>query len=103
MIQRYQRRGQKRYRQVTTAWDLQVFWTVEKVNHGGRVIWQEKAKDPVMLCTNLPWAEFDTATVLDGYRLRWQVELLFKETGAPAVRTAEFGKFFTDFYKHAIA
>jgi hypothetical protein len=31
------------------------------------------------------------------------VELLFKETGAPAVRTAEFGKFFTDFYKHAIA
>ena len=32
----------------------------------------------VLLITNLPIAEFDTLTVLSFYRIRWQIELLFK-------------------------
>ncbi len=31
------------------------------------------------LMTNLPRAEFATADILQGYRLRWQIELYFKE------------------------
>lgn len=43
------------------------------------VTWDSEAKIPRYLLTNLPREEFTLAQVCDAYRLRWQVELLFKE------------------------
>jgi len=43
------------------------------------VTWDKKNKTARYLLTNLPRAEFSLEAVCDAYRLRWQVELLFKE------------------------
>lgn len=61
--------------------DLDVQWTV-----GGEVLplrlvlsWNRKTKEHMLLATNLPRAAFDLEAVRALYRLRWQIELLFKE------------------------
>ena len=41
--------------------------------------WNAKNKRPRYLVTNLPRAEFTLEQIGDAYRLRWQVELMFKE------------------------
>ena len=41
--------------------------------------WNPDKGEHLLLVTNLQREPFDTATVLTLYRLRWQVELLFKE------------------------
>ena len=50
---------------------------------GGRfriiVSWNKKQKKYRFLITNLPRVDFSTAAILTTYRLRWQIELLFKE------------------------
>ncbi len=43
------------------------------------VTWNRKENRPRYLVTNLPRTEFSLEQVCDAYRLRWQVELLFKE------------------------
>jgi len=43
------------------------------------VTWDPKNKRPRYLVTNLPRAQFTLEQICDAYRLRWQVELLFKE------------------------
>ncbi len=42
-------------------------------------IWNPSRKEHMVLATNLPADEFDVAAVRRLYRLRWQIELLFKE------------------------
>lgn len=61
--------------------DFDVRW-----ERGGKVvvmrmvaIWNPETKDHMLLATNLPRAECDAGSVRTLYRLRWQVELLFKE------------------------
>lgn len=60
------------------ALDLDVAWEGELE---ARVIvtWNAKNKRPRYLVTNLPRAEFTLEQIGDAYRLRWQVELMFKE------------------------
>ena len=60
------------------ALDLDVAWEGELE---ARVIvtWDAKNKRPRYLVTNLPRAEFTLEQIGDAYRLRWQVELMFKE------------------------
>ncbi|WP_158527416.1 transposase [Pelagibaculum spongiae] len=41
--------------------------------------WNKKRKRFESLATNLPQATFSTEDVQQGYKLRWQIELLFKE------------------------
>ncbi len=41
--------------------------------------WNEEEQRHTWLITNLPRDAFNVADVSDGYRLRWQIELLFKE------------------------
>ena len=43
------------------------------------VTWNETEERPRYLVTNLPRADFSLEQVCDAYRLRWQVELMFKE------------------------
>lgn len=43
------------------------------------VSWDEKDKRPRYLVTNLPREQFSHEHVCDAYRLRWQIELMFKE------------------------
>jgi hypothetical protein len=43
------------------------------------LFWVAKAKKHVILYTNLPAADFPASVVATAYRLRWQVELFFKE------------------------
>lgn len=61
--------------------DLDVCW-----ERGDRVIalrllalWNPTTREHIFLATSLPREEFDPDTVAILYRLRWQVELLFKE------------------------
>lgn len=60
------------------ALDLDVLWAGE-LEARLIVTWDAKHKRPRYLVTNLPRAEFTLAQVCDAYRLRWQVELMFKE------------------------
>jgi hypothetical protein len=62
--------------------DLDGFWT----RKGGRrvalrvlLLWDPKAKRHMVLVTNLPREDFDAKLVHTLYRIRWQVELMFKE------------------------
>ena len=43
------------------------------------VTWNPETKAYQYLVTNLPREEFSISDIIDGYRLRWQIELLFKE------------------------
>lgn len=61
--------------------DLDVEW----MRHGQALalrlvlIWNEQTRDHMMLVTDLPRREFRAKSIRCLYRLRWQVELLFKE------------------------
>ena len=63
------------------ATDLDVEWPDKAGAICSRMIvsWNPEAKTYQYLMTNLPRDEFSVAQVLDAYRLRWQIELLFKE------------------------
>ncbi len=58
--------------------DLKVQWGRTLT---ARVIasWDHKNNRPRFLVTNLAQCEFSAQQVMDAYRLRWQVELMFKE------------------------
>ena len=60
------------------ALDLDVAWEGELE---ARVIvtWDAKNKRPRYLVSNLPRPKFTLEQICDAYRLRWQVELMFKE------------------------
>jgi hypothetical protein len=64
------------------ATDLRVSWRLR----GGKVLecrliatWNPRTNEFQYLVTNLPQASYTPAQVSTAYRLRWQVELLFKE------------------------
>ncbi len=60
------------------ALDLEVVWEGE-LEARLIVTWDAKNKRPRYLVTHLPRADFTLEQVGDAYRLRWQVELMFKE------------------------
>jgi hypothetical protein len=60
------------------ALDLEVVWE-EELEARLIVTWDAKNKRPRYLVTSLPRADFTLEQVCDAYRLRWQVELMFKE------------------------
>ena len=61
--------------------DLMVRWQIGRESSCCRVVscWNVMTRQFVHLATNLPSARYDAATVSQVYRLRWQIELLFKE------------------------
>lgn len=60
--------------------DLEVSWDgADKLDARLIVTWDEQNKRLRYLVTNLPREDFSIEQVGDAYRLRWQVELLFKE------------------------
>jgi hypothetical protein len=61
--------------------DLMVRWQLGSESFCCRVgsYWNAKTRQFVHLATNLPSARYDAAAVSQVYRLRWQIELLFKE------------------------
>lgn len=62
------------------AVDLEVSWSgTDKLDARLIVTWDKKNKRLRYLVTNLPREDFSLEQVGDAYRLRWQVELLFKE------------------------
>lgn len=63
------------------AYDFDVVFRDDKSNTKHRLIvkWNKQQKEFVNLITNLPRERYTSERVMDVYRLRWQVELLFKE------------------------
>lgn len=61
--------------------DLDVLWQEKKYALDARLIvtWNEKEKRPRYLVTNFARYAFSVEHVCDAYRLRWQIELMFKE------------------------
>jgi len=61
--------------------DLDVNWEDKTYHLNTRLVitWNREKKRPRYLVTNLPRNAFSIEQVCDGYRLRWQVELMFKE------------------------
>ena len=61
--------------------NLMVRWQLGRESLCCRVVsyWNAKSRQFVRLATNLPLARYDAAAVSQVYRLRWQIELLFKE------------------------
>lgn len=61
--------------------DLDVCWEEKTYTLDARLVatWNDEEDRPRYLVTNLPREEFSVEQVCDAYRLRWQVELLFKE------------------------
>jgi len=61
--------------------ELEVEWLIESEPFRGRLIvsWNPETKSFVYLLTNLPHTRYPINTICLGYKLRWQVELLFKE------------------------
>lgn len=60
--------------------DLDVVWPQDKHRvHRLIVRWNGQQGKWVFIVTNLDRAEFSFSDVLQAYRLRWQIELLFKE------------------------
>lgn len=63
-------------------WDLDAeFILAEGVRYPARLIlrWNPKTKAWIRLVCNVPRLEMSASNILSAYRLRWQVELLFKE------------------------
>ena len=58
-----------------------VRWQLGRQSLCCRVVcyWNAQSRQFVYLATNLSAARYDAATVSQVYRLRWQIELLFKE------------------------
>lgn len=64
------------------ALDLDVTWSLsKKKTFSARLIvtWDKENHCPRYLVTSLDRESFSVMQVIDGYRLRWQIELLFKE------------------------
>ena len=61
--------------------DLLVSWPLSEGTLDARLImtWDEENNCPRYLVTSLSRKLFSLMQVIDGYRLRWQIELLFKE------------------------
>ena len=61
--------------------DLMVCWSVGRERLCCRLVsyWNAKARQFVHLATNLPVERYDAEAVSQVYRLRWQIEILFKE------------------------
>ena len=61
--------------------ELDVEWLIEHQPFRLRLIasWNKETQAFVYLLTNLPQARYDMHTICLGYKLRWQVELVFKE------------------------
>ncbi len=61
--------------------ELEVEWMIDHQPFRCRLItsWNPETKSFVYLLTNLPRARYTISHVCLGYKLRWQVELLFKE------------------------
>ncbi len=61
--------------------DLDATWRINKQEVTFRLIlwWNKEEKRYSYLITNLPREQFSTEDVSQAYRLRWQVELMFKE------------------------
>lgn len=65
----------------TKAMDMDVQWQDKTRVISCRMIvsWNPQTKTYCYLLTNLPRDDFSVQQVMDAYRLRWQIELLFKE------------------------
>ncbi len=61
--------------------DMDVEWRLKDGAFRSRLIvsWNSETKEYQYLLTNLSRAEFSIGHIVDGYRLRWQIELMFKE------------------------
>jgi hypothetical protein len=61
--------------------DMDVSWEIPGGTLESRLLvtWNETEERPRYLATNLPRDVFSLEQVCDAYRLRWQVELMFKE------------------------
>jgi hypothetical protein len=61
--------------------ELEVEWLIKHAPFRLRLIvsWNPETKSFVYLLTNLPPTKYPINTICLGYKLRWQVELLFKE------------------------
>ena len=61
--------------------DLLVEWGPKKAPFRCRLVmtWNPKHHQFQYLATNLPIESYDASFIQEGYRLRWQIELLFKE------------------------
>ena len=59
--------------------DLLVRWKKNDPPFRLLLLWNRRRKEHLALVTNLPSEAFTCASVRDLYRLRWQIELLFKE------------------------
>ena len=61
--------------------DLDVCWQIKGEPFTSRLVvsWNPETKSYQYLLTNLPREQFSIDHVIDGYTLRWQIELLFKE------------------------
>ena len=61
--------------------ELDVEWLIDHQPFRLRLIasWNKETQAFVYLLTNLPHARYDIHTICLGYKLRWQVELVFKE------------------------
>lgn len=61
--------------------DMEVEWETAESEACCRlvVVWSPKHKVFNYFVTNLPFERYSAQDVLTGYRLRWQIELLFKE------------------------
>jgi hypothetical protein len=61
--------------------ELDVEWLIDHQSFRLRLIasWNKETQSFVYLLTNLPQARYDIHTICLGYKLRWQVELVFKE------------------------
>ncbi len=61
--------------------DMDVEWPLKGGPFRCRLIvsWNPETKEYQYLLTNLSRAEFSIDDIVDGYRLRWQIELMFKE------------------------
>jgi len=75
------------FQAILTTWpkqqrgELDVEWLIEHQPFRLRLIasWNKETQALVYLFTNLPQARYDMHTICVGYKLRWQVELVFKE------------------------
>ena len=59
--------------------DLLVRWKPDDPPFRLLLLWNRRRKEHMALVTNLPSEAFTLTSVRDLYRLRWQIELLFKE------------------------
>lgn len=61
--------------------ELVARWKINKVDTSFRLIfkWCSKEKRYSLVITNLPTSEYPIDSVSKAYRLRWQIEILFKE------------------------